>query len=331
MVVMNVSNSVALVHVGVTLTYTVKATIPVWTCLYCYLVRGDKFAKDVVLALVVSCVGVALASMGDLKFSWIGFFAALTSCLATTAFNLSSKILMSRLDESPVRAFATCLLNASVLASVLYSADLEPYVGLKSFPVYAETYQSLQSNTSATPYYFLLILVMTFTSYLLEYGANFAYVDMVSPVAFAITDIVRRIFTIIVNAVMYSNPIGLLNATGILLSLLGALAYALLSQKTGKQGAGAEKVRRNEKSKEMNKDPGSTPSKGEKRPSVGRGGKKSPGGSGRQSSASSSGGDVAAKKKASSPAASKSKSPAKEGTVKKRGRSRTPKRGAMDD
>ncbi|CAD7957376.1 unnamed protein product [Amoebophrya sp. A120] len=267
MVVMNVSNSVALINVGVTLTYVIKATIPVWTCLYCFLVRKERFSPSVICALLLCCIGVGLASFGEVRFSWLGFFAALLSCVATTAFNLSSKALMQKFAQPPFRAFGTCLVNASVLASTVYVANIEGALALKSFPVYQTTLdQTLSAEPVAwksyfndgttaakkclsslpqellTKYWLLVVLFITCTSYFAEYGANFVYAELVTPVTFAITDIVRRIFTIVVNAAMYGYPVSWLNFSGILTSLCGALAYALLTaSKGGSKTAGKEK------------------------------------------------------------------------------------------
>ena len=91
---MNTSNSMALRSVGVTLTYVIKATIPVWTCLYAYFFEGKRFSYSIIAALLGCCFGVALASMGDLTFNWPGFFFACVSCIAQCAFNISSKILL---------------------------------------------------------------------------------------------------------------------------------------------------------------------------------------------------------------------------------------------
>ena len=45
----------------------------------------------------------------------------------------------------------------------------------------------------------VLKIVAAASSYFVEYGLNFMYVAQVSPVTFAITDIVRRLGTIVAN------------------------------------------------------------------------------------------------------------------------------------
>ena len=57
----NYSNSYALKIAGITLTYIVKACIPVFTVIICTL-RGQKFPLMIYISLVPICLGVALAS-----------------------------------------------------------------------------------------------------------------------------------------------------------------------------------------------------------------------------------------------------------------------------
>merc|ERR1712079_210649 len=98
-------------------------------------------------------------------------------------------------------------------------------------PVYRSAYEGLFSQ-NVTNYWPATILFLCFSSYFLEYGANFVYVSQVSSVAFSITDIVRRILTIAFNAAVYGYPLTFMNTSGIVLSLTGALLYSLLTSST---------------------------------------------------------------------------------------------------
>ena len=50
-----------------------------------------------------------------------------------------------------------------------------------------------------------MLLVHATVSYFLEYGTNFVFLPLVSPVAFSITDIVRRVSTIGINAILFGK------------------------------------------------------------------------------------------------------------------------------
>ena len=57
----NYSNSYALKAAGITLTYIVKACIPVFTVIICSM-QGQKFPIMIYISLIPICLGVALAS-----------------------------------------------------------------------------------------------------------------------------------------------------------------------------------------------------------------------------------------------------------------------------
>ena len=117
--VANFANSVALQMTGITVTYVVKAAIPVFTVRFvvgpgptlrtCKLSRvrrpfhnvlllcswqvgaraliyGQSFPLAVYAALVPTVVGVALASASDSGFAVMGLVAALVSCAAQVTF-----------------------------------------------------------------------------------------------------------------------------------------------------------------------------------------------------------------------------------------------------
>lgn len=270
---MNVANSIALKEVGVTLTYTVKSTIPVWTCLYSYLYMGERYSYGIIGALLTSCVGVALAAAGDVDFSLFGFGFAVVSCLAQTAFTLLTKKALkeAKLEKLPMVGFGTSMLNASFLATIVYQC--EPLMGLASPDVYTKALNGVVGptnalladtigfpfdlpeiaaitsffglqNTSVYNFWPLAIVLMASTSYFCEYGLNFTYVSRVSAVTASITDIVRRLTTILINSVMFGYTFTALNGSGIAIGLTGALMYALLLNKEGAaKAAGGKKMR----------------------------------------------------------------------------------------
>ena len=64
----NYSNSLALSHCGVTLTYVVKSCIPVFTVIICTL-QGKRFPVAIYASLIPICGGVALASASP-RHAW---------------------------------------------------------------------------------------------------------------------------------------------------------------------------------------------------------------------------------------------------------------------
>lgn len=74
--VANYANSIALEKTGITLTYIIKACIPVFTVIICS-IQGERYPLMLYASLFPICVGVALACAGDLDFDLQGLAAGL--------------------------------------------------------------------------------------------------------------------------------------------------------------------------------------------------------------------------------------------------------------
>jgi hypothetical protein len=64
----NYANSISLKISGITITYIVKALIPAFTVTYFWLL-GQRHPRLIYISLIPICVGVALASTGDMVSS----------------------------------------------------------------------------------------------------------------------------------------------------------------------------------------------------------------------------------------------------------------------
>jgi drug/metabolite transporter (DMT)-like permease len=76
----NYANSIALEKAGITLTYIIKACIPVFTVIICT-IQGERFSLLLYSSLLPICLGVALACAGDLDFNFVGLTAGLCRCV----------------------------------------------------------------------------------------------------------------------------------------------------------------------------------------------------------------------------------------------------------
>jgi drug/metabolite transporter (DMT)-like permease len=72
----NYANSIALEKTGITLTYIIKACIPVFTVVICS-IQGERYSFMLYTSLLPICIGVALACAGDLDFDIQGLTAGL--------------------------------------------------------------------------------------------------------------------------------------------------------------------------------------------------------------------------------------------------------------
>ncbi|CAE7902650.1 PPT3 [Symbiodinium microadriaticum] len=221
--VANLLNSMSMMCSGITLTYVVKSLIPFFTVLCCRF-RGQHFGLEIYASLLPICMGVSLASATDVDCSLIGLLCALGSSLAQTLLNITSKERIESLKLSGMEAFtvmATICAGLSVpLLWLSYSQDTGN--GILS---------AILSPTDGMPLLALQIVSMAAFAYHVEYTLNFLFVALCTPLAFSVTDIVRRLGTICCGAILFSKPMTMLNVLGVVVSLTGVAAYTTVSKR----------------------------------------------------------------------------------------------------
>jgi len=210
----NVLNSLALQLSGITICYVVKSGIPALTVLACML-RGEVFPPAVFATLVPTILGVALASFSDADYSMGGVLAALGSAIAQTSLNLTSKRSLARLHLSG--AEGQCLLTC---CCALASLPLSAVLGNEQPPADGSPPSAMRAA---------LLVVSAGLAYHLEYTLNFAFVRLVSPLAFSVTDVARRLAIILTGAALFRKPLTSLNLLGVALALGGVLCFLLVS------------------------------------------------------------------------------------------------------
>lgn len=225
----NYSNSMALQYAGITLTYVLKAGIPVFTVLVCAF-NGQKFPFLIYFSLLPICVGVGLACMGDLSFSFNGFLAGLVSALAQTFMNISIKDVRLKTGYSGMKAFlgmtilSTIITFPFMLATDIYQQSDSSSMNVNSFDKLLNAYTSFQSGDTWP----LFLTFIASLAYHIEYLLNFIFVGYVSSVAFSVSDIARRISIITIGSFVFNKKLTGMNWIGIAIALSGVLWYTYL-------------------------------------------------------------------------------------------------------
>mmetsp|Transcript_31904 Transcript_31904/g.63285 ORF Transcript_31904/g.63285 Transcript_31904/m.63285 type:complete len:232 (+) Transcript_31904:2-697(+) len=213
---------------GITITYVVKSLIPFFTVIVCR-IRGQQFNNVVYMSLIPVCAGVSLASGTDLDFDWSGFACALISTVCQTMLNVASREKIHKLGLSGARAFVVMAATCAILTAPLLFVSYHTLPGgLARFVAGDGVTQPPPSGFSYAAVVFLAAL-----AYAVEYGLNFLFVPLCSSLTFSVTDIIRRLGTITVGALLFAKPLSSLNVAGIGLSLVGVLAYTLASNSAG--------------------------------------------------------------------------------------------------
>jgi len=166
-----------------------------------------------------------VASLTDLDFSVSGLMFALGSALSQTMLNITSKERIKELQLSGMEAFTIMASICAVLSLPLFALSCTRSDG------FLDRWALSRSPTSGDPSieHFnpaAQVVVIAAVAYHVEYTLNFLFVALCSPLAFSLCDILRRLGTICCGAIIFAKPFTLLNATGVLTSLLGVLAYS---------------------------------------------------------------------------------------------------------
>jgi len=224
----NYFNSVSLQLSGITLTYAVKACIPVFTVLICS-ATGQFFPPAIFASLVPICMGVAMASISDLDFNLQGLAAAMISAIAQTLLNLSIKKVRQHSGHTGPQAF----MGMSIICTLATLPLMAMSPAVSQAAVALQKLSSLTDTNATTLLWPSLLILITAVAYYLEYLLNFTFVGFVKPVTFSVSDIVRRVAIIATGAVVFHKPLSIMNGVGIAVALGGVLAYSLVEYRLG--------------------------------------------------------------------------------------------------
>ena len=221
--VANYANSIALNRIGISLTYTSKCAIPIFTVLVTWLLDGAGALPNLptLLSLLPIAAGIALASWDSPVFESKGFGFAMLSCSAQTALNVSSKKALIKTGLSGPDGQRAMVAVGLAITAVYF---------LLHAPSAADSGDdnSLSDVLKRPPPSWLA--AMAFTAYHLEYMFSFMFVKLVQPITYGACDAVRRLSIIISGHYMFGHDrFTKLNIVGIAMALMGALSYAISS------------------------------------------------------------------------------------------------------
>lgn len=237
--VANFANSVALQYSGITLTYVVKACIPVFTVLVC-VVGGQRFPLLTYLSLLPTVIGVALASASDMDFSAHGLLAALTSALSQTLMNISIKEVRQRTGYGGATMLAAMTTVCTVLTLPVIAFNMMTTDEADRQQTVPVILQDIVHKMRAGDTWPVLLMTAAATAYHIEYVLNTIFVGFVSPVAFSVSDVSRRLAIIIAGAVLFGKFLTPLNCLGIALALGGVFCYSYLESKASEKKNASE-------------------------------------------------------------------------------------------
>ncbi|XP_059294163.1 phosphoenolpyruvate/phosphate translocator 2, chloroplastic-like isoform X1 [Lycium ferocissimum] len=216
----NLLTNISLGRVAVSFTHTIKAMEPFFTVLLSALFLAERPSLWIVSSLVPIVGGVALASMTEASFNWIGFGSAMASNLTNQSRNVFSKKFMVKEEEAldNINLFSIITIISFILlvpAAILME-------GIKFTPSYLQ-YAASQGLNVREMCMRLLLAGFCFHTY---QQVSYMILQMVSPVTHAVGNCVKRVVVIVSSVIFFQTPVSPINSLGTALALAGVFLYS---------------------------------------------------------------------------------------------------------
>lgn len=214
----NLLTNMSLGAVSVSFTHTIKAMEPFFSVILSAMFLGDVPNPTVVATLLPIVGGVALASMSEASFNWLGFLSAMGSNITFQSRNVLSKKLMLKKDGDGLDNIS--MFSLITIASFLMLTPISLAVEGWSL-----TPAALAAKGVANPSLVMqhaLIAALCFHTY---QQVSYMILSRVSPVTHSIGNCVKRVVVIVAAIVFFSTPVNTQNAIGTSIALGGVFAY----------------------------------------------------------------------------------------------------------
>jgi len=211
---------------AVSFVHVVKAMEPVFAAVLSAIFTGNIMAAPVYVSLLPVCAGVAIASAGELSFTWGCFGAAMMSNLLFASRAVFSKIAMSGKDQGENMDSANTFAVVTMLATIvcLPVALLLEGPKIQAAWLAATTVKGMTATKLAT--------TMALSGWYLYTYNEFAFkvLGLVTPVAQAVGNTVKRVVILIATSIAFATPMTPIGIAGSSIAMVGVLIYSLVQQ-----------------------------------------------------------------------------------------------------
>jgi len=214
---------------AVSFTHIVKASEPAVSAVLSALILGVFYSPITYLTLVPIIGGVALASLKELSFTWLGFAAAMLSNVSSALRGILAKRTMGglkgaeNLNEQNLYALLTIIAFTVLLPVSLAIEGPAKIKGVIDAALAA-------GNSPADLWKFSLFAG---AYYYLYNEVAFLALGRVNPVTHAVGNTIKRVVIIIASVIAFSTPISPLGIVGSSIAIVGTLLYSLAKQRFG--------------------------------------------------------------------------------------------------
>ncbi|XP_024516719.1 UDP-galactose transporter 1 isoform X2 [Selaginella moellendorffii] len=213
-----VLGNVSLKYIPVSFMQTVKSLTPATTLILQWLVWGKVFDRKVWLSLLPVVGGILLASLTELSFNTIGFFAAFFGCLVTSTKTILAERLLHGFNFDSINTVYYMAPNAAAVLCLV-----APFVEGGGVLRWIQEQESLGMP--------LLVLV---GSGVVAFCLNFSIfyvIQSTTALTFNVAGNLKVAVAIAVSWFVFRNPISVMNGIGCTITLLGCTFYGYVSHK----------------------------------------------------------------------------------------------------
>ena len=193
------------IYLSVSYIQMLKAFTPVAVLVFSFLSGLEKTSAMELYIVGVICLGVAITSVGETFFSWLGFTFQSLAILAESSRLVLTNLLMRQLKLDP-------------LSSLYYIAPMS--AALISVPFLYFEYSSLPFERMYTPEFGTTMLINAAVAFTLNV-AVVLLISNTSALVLTLAGIVKDIMLVVLSVVVFESPVTPLQYAGYSVALLG--------------------------------------------------------------------------------------------------------------
>lgn len=201
---------IALEHLAVSFTETIKSSAPFVTVIFARVILGERTPMRTMLTLVPIVAGLGLCSFTEVSFNKIGFLAAMACNCVDCVQNVYSKRLLKHYSPVQLQFYASIAAMCVQLPLLLLQTE--------------------DTEHAAVTLNIFLFLMVDGVFFYLQSICAYGLMNLISPVTHSVCNCVKRALLIWISVLFWHNEVGWMNAVGTLVLISGVLLYNRVRQ-----------------------------------------------------------------------------------------------------
>jgi len=193
------------IYLSVSYIQMLKAFTPVAVLIFSYFSGLEKSSYIELYIITIICIGVSLASVGEIFFSWIGFTFQALAILAESTRLVLVNLLLKNLKLDPLSSLyyiAPLCATFIGIACCIFEADKLPWQRMK------------------TKEFFLILLINGLVSFTLNV-AVVLLISNTSALVLTLAGVIKDILLVYLSVIIFGSPVTPLQYFGYAIALLG--------------------------------------------------------------------------------------------------------------